>query len=74
MTAMDSLTPVLLTPVVTAVLLLLIPGNLRVVLRSVAILGSALTAWTAIGLFARFQPGQVGLQSSRSCPGSPWGP
>ena len=41
------LTSVILAPVITAVLLLLIPGNFRVVLRLAAILGSACTAWTA---------------------------
>jgi len=66
---MDSLNSVILTPVFTAVLLLLIPGNFRVVLRLVAILGSASTAWTAISLFSRFEAGQAGLNSSRSCRG-----
>ena len=59
---MDSLTSVILTPVFTAVLLLLIPGNFRVVLRLAAILGSAWTAWTAVALFSRFHAGQEGLQ------------
>ncbi|MFM7802972.1 MAG: proton-conducting transporter membrane subunit, partial [Verrucomicrobiota bacterium] len=71
---MDSLTPVLLTPVVTALLLLLVPGNLRVVLRAVAIVGSALTAWTAIGLFSRFHPGEAGLQFESMVPWVTVGP
>jgi len=71
---MDSLTSVILTPVFTAVLLLLIPGNFRVVLRLAAILGSACTAWTAVSFFSRFHAGQEGLQFESLIPWVTVGP
>jgi len=71
---MDSLTSVILTPVFTAVLLLLIPGNYRVVLRALDILGSAATAWAAAGQFARFQAGHGALQFESLVPWVTVGP
>jgi len=59
---MASLTSVILVPIVTALLILFVPGNYRVVVRTLAVIGSALTAWLATAAFFRFNPGQEGLQ------------
>jgi hypothetical protein len=71
---MDSLTSVILTPVITAVLLLLIPGNFRVVLRLAAILGSAARLGRPSPSSPDFMRAKRGSNSSRWCLGSPWGP
>ena len=57
-----SLTSLLLTPFVGALLVLLVPGNYRVVVRLIALLATAVTAIEAIALFAAFQPGMADIQ------------
>ncbi|MSU31798.1 MAG: NADH-quinone oxidoreductase subunit M [Pedosphaera sp.] len=59
---MDSLSSVILLPLLSAFLILLVPGNYRVIVRAIAVLGSGLTAWIAASLFFRFQPGHEGFQ------------
>ena len=59
---MDSLSFVILLPLLSALLILLVPGNYRVIVRAIAVLGSGLTAWIAASLFFRFQPGHEGFQ------------
>jgi NADH-quinone oxidoreductase subunit M len=59
---MFSLTSAILVPVITALLILLVPGNYRVVIRALAVAGSALTALIATVLFFSFHPGAEGLQ------------
>jgi len=57
-----SLTSLLLTPFLGALLVLLVPGNYRVVVRLIALLTTAVTAIKAIALFAAFQPGIADIQ------------
>ena len=57
-----SLTSLLLIPFVGALLVLLVPGNYRVVVRLIALLTTAVTAIKAIALFAAFQPGIADIQ------------
>jgi NADH-quinone oxidoreductase subunit M len=59
---MASLTPVILLPIVTALLILLVPGNYRVIVRLLAVLGSGATAVLAALAFFGFEPGQAGFQ------------
>lgn len=56
------LTSLLLTPFVGALVILAIPGNYRVVIRTIALLTSLATALKAVSVFAAFQPGVAGLQ------------
>ena len=63
------ITSLLLTPLVTALLVLCIPSTLRVPIRLVAVLGAALTAWKALWLFVATEPGIAGLQHEQL---SPW--
>ncbi len=65
---MPSLTSLILTPLITAFVLLLIPGTLRVPIRLVAVLGAALTAWKAIWLFAATEPGTASIQFEQLIP------
>jgi NADH:ubiquinone oxidoreductase subunit 4 (subunit M) len=65
---MASLTPLILTPLFTALLVLLVPGNYRVVVRALAVVGSGLTAWLAVLAFFGFHPGQEGLQFESTVP------
>lgn len=46
----------LLTPFLTAFLVLLVPGNYRFVIRSLALLGSIVTAVLGVALFLKFDP------------------
>jgi NADH-quinone oxidoreductase subunit M len=59
---MSLLNTLLLTPFATALLILLIPGNYRFVIRCLALLGSLLTAVLGTVLFFRFVPGAAGYQ------------
>ncbi len=62
------ITSLLLTPLITALLVLCIPGTLRVPIRLVAVLGAALTAWKALWLFVATEPGMAGLQHEQLVP------
>lgn len=62
---MSSLTTLLLTPFIGALLVLAVPGNYRVILRAVALLTGVLTAGQAIGLFAGFEAGTPAMQFSQ---------
>jgi len=62
------ITSLLLTPLVTAFLILCIPAGLRVPIRLMAIIGGALTVWQAIALFASTQPGVASLQFEQLVP------
>ena len=62
------ITSLLLTPLITAVLLLCIPGTLRVPIRLLAVLGGAITVWKAIGLFGATLPGIASLQHEQLLP------
>lgn len=64
---MSLLTTIVLSPLITALLVLLIPGSYRFVLRLVAIAGSAVTAILAVRLFFLYQPGG-GLQFEHQVP------
>jgi NADH-quinone oxidoreductase subunit M len=64
---MSPLTSIVLTPLITALIVLLIPGNYRFVLRLVAIAGASVTAVLATRLFFLFQPGG-GLQFDHQVP------
>jgi NADH-quinone oxidoreductase subunit M len=66
-----SLSTLLLTPFVGALLLLLVPGNYRVIHRFIALVTTAVTALEALRLFAAFQPGIAGIQFEQS---SAWVP
>lgn len=52
----------LLTPFITAFLVLLVPGNFRFVIRSLALLGSLVTAVLGVVLFVKFDPAGAPLQ------------
>ena len=62
------ITSLLLTPLVTAFLVLCLPASLRVPIRLVAVLGGALTVWKAIALFAATQPGVASIQFEQLVP------
>lgn len=57
-----SLSQLLLTPFAGALLVLLVPGNYRVVHRFIALVTSAVTAIGAISIFAGFKTGVAGMQ------------
>ena len=57
-----SLSQLLLTPFAGALLVLLVPGNYRVVHRFIALVTTAITALAAVSVFAAFQPGVAGMQ------------
>lgn len=59
---MSPLTTLLLTPFLGALLVALVPGNYRVIIRALALLTGLLTAFQAISIFSGFQPGTAGLQ------------
>jgi len=56
------LTPLLLTPLVGALLIALVPGNYRVVHRAVALLTGLLTLVQALVIFSGFEGGTAALQ------------
>ena len=53
---MNLTTTLLLTPFLTAFLVLLVPGNYRFVIRCLALLGGLVTLALGIALFERFDP------------------
>ncbi|HTH46895.1 MAG TPA: NADH-quinone oxidoreductase subunit M, partial [Candidatus Limnocylindria bacterium] len=57
-----SLTSLLLTPFIGALLVLAVPGNYRVIVRFIALVTTAITALGAISLFAAFKPGVAEFQ------------
>jgi NADH-quinone oxidoreductase subunit M len=57
-----SLTSLLLTPFIGTLLVLLVPGNYRVIVRLIALVTTAITAIAAILLFAAFKPGVAEFQ------------
>lgn len=59
---MSSLTTLLLTPFIGALLVLAVPGNYRVILRAIALLTGALTAIQAVVLFSGFEAGSAEMQ------------
>ena len=61
-----SLSTLLLTPFVGAFLLLLVPGNYRVIHRFIALVTTAVLAVEALQVFAAFQPGIAGIQLEES--------
>lgn len=62
------ITSLLLTPLVTALVILCLPASLRVPIRLAAVLGAALTAWKAIGLFVATAAGTSTLQHEQLVP------
>jgi NADH-quinone oxidoreductase subunit M len=65
---MSPLTCLLLTPFLTAFLILLIPGNYRFIIRCLALLGTLITAGMGVTLFFRFIPGLDGYQFEQLVP------
>jgi NADH-quinone oxidoreductase subunit M len=65
------LTNLLLIPFLGALLILIIPGNFRVILRGIAILTSSIQVLKAISIFAAFQTGIAGLQFEENAPWIP---
>lgn len=64
---MSPLTTLVLLPLITALLVLLIPGSFRFIIRIVSIAGTGLTAILATRLFLQYQPGG-GLQFEQQVP------
>lgn len=62
------ITSILLTPLVTILVILCLPASLRVPIRLAAVIGAAITAWKAIGLFAATAPGVATLQHEQIIP------
>lgn len=62
------ITSLILTPLITALLVMCLPATLRVPIRLVAVLGAALTAWKAISLFGATLPGIADLQHEQLLP------
>jgi NADH-quinone oxidoreductase subunit M len=65
---MLSLGTAILLPFVTALLVLIVPANYRVIIRAISILGAFATAAVTVGLFAGFQSGNAGLQYEKLIP------
>ncbi len=63
---MSLLNTLILTPFLTALLILAIPGNYRFVIRCLALLGSGFTAVLGTVLFFRYAPGTPGYQFDES--------
>ncbi len=59
---MSSLTPLLLTPFLGALLIAVVPGNYRVIHRAVALVTGLLILLQAIAIFSGFEPGGADLQ------------
>jgi len=59
---MNLTTTLLLTPFLTAFLVLLVPGNYRFVIRCLALLGGLVTLALGIALFERFDPAGAAYQ------------
>ena len=68
---MDSLTLLLLTPFIGAVVIALLPGENRVLLRGVAISTAALAAAIAWGLLMHFDTASAAIQLSVDVPWNP---
>lgn len=67
---MSPLTHLILTPFLTALAILLVPGNYRFVIRSLALLGTGISAVLGVVLFFSFEPGATGFQFTHLVP---WG-
>jgi NADH-quinone oxidoreductase subunit M len=65
---MPILTAILLTPLLGALLVALIPRNYRFVIRCVALLATLACAVLAVRLFLVFVPGQAGFQFTHTLP------
>jgi NADH-quinone oxidoreductase subunit M len=55
-------------PLVAALVLILVPGNYRVIIRGIAILATLISAVLAIKMFAQFVPGATGFQFEQQIP------
>jgi NADH-quinone oxidoreductase subunit M len=68
---MSLLTSIFAVPLLAALVLALIPGNYRFVIRSVALLATLASAVLAMKLFYLFDPSQSGFQFSQTVPWVP---
>jgi len=68
---MSLLNSIFLLPLIAALVLVLIPGNYRFVIRSIALLATLASAVQAVRLFLAFDPAMSGYQFQESAPWAP---
>src|SRR5882724_6048420 len=55
-------------PILAALVLLVVPGNYRVIIRAIAVLATLISAVLAVKMFAQFVPGAAGYQFEQQIP------